>query len=87
MSTLNICLSDLGVIQSISYNRYKDLKIAWDTFRTVEIYNSNISTQRGEGNKTLMYHQFPSNNSQIEYKKGAFLFDTYLGYSNIVEKN
>lgn len=56
-------------------------------FRTVELYNSNISTQHANGNVTLQYYRFESYNDQIEYTIGQSMYYTYLGYSTIVQKN
>ena len=82
-------------IQSLTYAQYKDNSDAWNQFRNVELYNSNISTQRGQGglNRTYsdcsqgIYYQFPTSEAKIEYRKGATLYFYYLGYSNTVQKN
>lgn len=87
MSALNVCFSSLSTIKSVSYSQYTEKRTAWETFRTVELYNSNISTQRGAGNKSLIYYQFLSSESQTYYRKGSLLFFSELGYNTIVEKN
>jgi hypothetical protein len=87
MSVLNYCFNGLSSIQGVSYNQRQAYRMAWDSFRTVEIYNSNVSTQRGEGNINATYYQFPSSESQSQYKEGQSLFYYYLGYSNVVKKN
>lgn len=87
MSALDYCFNGLSTIQSVSYNQRRAYKIAWDTFRTVEIYNSNVSTQRGYGNMNAIYYQFPSNELKSQYKEGQSLYYYYLGYSNVVIKN
>ena len=87
MSALNICFTSLSTIKSVSYSQLKEAKTAWETFRTVELYNSNISTQRGTGNKSLIYYQFLSTESQTYYRKGSLLYFSELGYNTIVEKN
>jgi hypothetical protein len=87
MGVLNTCFNSLSSIQSVSYNQRHAYKSAWDSFRTIEIYNSNISTQRGQGNTTLNYYQFSNTQGQSEYKMGASLFFYYLGYIDTVKKN
>ena len=87
MSELYTCFNSITTIQGVSYNQRKEYNNAWDSFRTVELYNSNVSTQRGSGNTTAIYWQFPSQESYSLYKQGANLFFYYLGYSTIVEKN
>jgi len=84
---LNTCFSSISSINSLSYNQRYEYKAAWNSFQTVELYNSNVSTLRGEGNKSLMYYQYSTCESQSQYRKGASLFFYYLGYSNIVQKN
>jgi hypothetical protein len=87
MGVLNTCFNSLNSIQSVSYNQRYSYKIAWDTFRTIEIFNSNVSTQRGQGNTNLTYYQFSNTQGQSEYKMGASLFFYYLGYIDTVKKN
>jgi len=87
MSELYYCFNALSSIQSVSYNQRHSIKIAWDTFRTVELYNSNVSTQRSFGNMSLSYYQFPTTESQVDYKQGGSMFFYYLGFSNVVNKN
>ena len=87
MGILNTCFNSLSSIQSVSYNQRYNYKKAWDSFRTVEIYNSNVSTQRGQGNINLNYYQFLNTEAQSEYKQGGSLFFYYLGYTETVKKN
>ena len=87
MGILNTCFNTLTSIQSVSYNQRQSYKSAWDSFRTIEIYNSNVSTQRGQGNTNLNYYQFSNTQGQSEYKQGASLFFYYLGYVDTVKKN
>lgn len=71
----------------MSYNQQYSYKTAWDSFRFAELYNSNVSTQRGQGNTNLTYYQFPTTEANALYKQGASLFYYYYGYSNAVKKN
>ena len=83
----NMLVSQSSTIQSLNYSQYQDNSDAWNKFRTVELYNSNISTQRDEGNKSLNYYQFPTSEAKIQYRQGAYLYFYYLGYSTTVQKN
>ncbi len=80
------CFSDIN-IQGLYYAQRQDYAASWELFRRVELYNSNVSTQRGEGNTTLNYWQFETNEEQTLYRQGGFLFAYYLGYTSTVQKN
>jgi hypothetical protein len=69
------------------YNQINELATSWETFRRVEIYNSNISTQRGNGNTSLSYYQFFNNQERTMWRQGGTLFATYLGYTSTIQKN
>jgi hypothetical protein len=71
------------------YGQIRDLADSWEIFRRVELYNSNVSTQRGMGDMSpaLTYWQFYDSEQRTLYRQGAQLFFTYLQYSTIVEKN
>lgn len=94
-TTWNMFVSQSSTIKSLSYAQYKDNSDAWNQFRTIELYNSNISTQRGQGGLIRpysdcsqgIYYQFPTSEAKIQYKQGAYLYFYYLGYSNVVQKN
>jgi hypothetical protein len=83
------CFTDLSGIQSMYYGQLRDMASSWELFRRVELYNSNVSTQRGMGNTTngLTYWQFYDSEQHTLYRQGAQLFYSYLSYSTIVEKN
>jgi len=87
MSALNTCFQSISTIQSVSYKQLNQRLIAWNMFQKVELFNSNISTQRGQGNTTLQYYQFTGSGDQTLYREGSSLFLYYIGYSTIVEKN
>lgn len=87
MSVLDTCFNSLSSIRSVSYNQRESYRAAWDSFRKVEIYNSNISTQRGGGDTNATYYQFITTQSQSQYKEGQSMFYYYFGYSNVVKKN
>jgi len=86
-NVLDTCFRSLSTITGVSYNQQQSYKTSWDTFRLAEMYNSNVSTQRGQGNTGLNYYQFPSTEAQVQYKQGSSLFYYYFGYSNVVKKN
>ena len=71
------------------YGQLRDMADSWEIFRRVELYNSNVSTQRGMGatGPGLSYWQFYDSEQHTLYRQGAQLFYSYLRYSTIVEKN
>jgi hypothetical protein len=81
------CFTDLSGISGLYYNQYQSYAASWEIFRRVELYNSNVSTQRGQGNLTLDYYQFPTNQELSAWRTGQQFFFTYLGYSTVVQKN
>jgi hypothetical protein len=81
------CFTDLSGVKWLTYSQKQDYTDSWEMFRRVELYNSNVSTLRSEGDKSLNYLQFESCEENTFYKQGAFLYATYLGYSTIVQKN
>jgi hypothetical protein len=87
MSGLYTCFNSINTIASVSYNQRSEYKAAWNSFQTVELYNSNVSTLRGQGDKSVPYYQYPTCEAQTQYKKGAALFEYYLGYTALVQKN
>lgn len=86
-SGLNTCFVDVSGVKCLFYNQYRDYASSWEIFRRVELYNSNVSTQRGQGNTTLSYYQFYDNQERSLYRQGAILFTTYIGYTSTVQKN
>jgi len=81
------CFTQLSTIQSMSYNQYNDYATSWELFRRVELYNSNVSTQRGNGDSNLNYWQFPTQKERSMYRQGGVLFATYLNFTSTVQKN
>ena len=82
------CFNQIQGIQSMYYGQLQDYAASWEMFRRVELYNSNVSTNRGQGGTGgLGYWKFINTEDHSLYRQGAVLFATYLGYSTIVEKN
>jgi len=86
-SGLHTCFVDVSGVKSLYYGQYQDYASSWEIFRRVELYNSNVSTQRGQGNTNLSYYQFYDNQERSLYRQGASLFATYIGYTSTVQKN
>jgi hypothetical protein len=88
---LCLCFQDVNPQKYLTYAQLRDYNAAWETFRRVELYNSNVSTVRGGGQgmmtSNLNYYQFFSQQEQATWRTGSVLFFTYLGYSTIVQKN
>ena len=83
----NQLLREVSSIAFLDYSQLTNNSSSWNMFRTVELYNSNISTQHANGNVSSRYYVFQSYNDQIEYITGQSLYYTYLGYSTVVQKN
>ena len=87
-SPLCRCFVDISGVQSLYYNQYREYATSWELFRRVELYNSNVSTQKGiTGSNGASYWQFGNSEEYTLYRQGAILFATYAGYSTIVQKN
>ena len=57
----------------MSPSQFRIYKDAWNTFNTVQSYNSNISTLRHAGNKSLFYYQYVNSTEMAKYRQGQFL--------------
>lgn len=84
---MNVCFSDISGIQAFNYSQLQEYQTSWEMFRRVEMYNSNVSTQRFFGNTTLKYWQFPNQEANILYRQGLSLHTYYIGFSTVVQKN
>lgn len=85
---LDVCFQNLSTLQQMNYSQRFEYSTAWNTFRRVEFFNSNVSTQRGEGAVGyLPYYQFVTLEEKNYYRQGATLFATYLGYTQTVAPN
>jgi hypothetical protein len=81
------CFNEVKGIQSMYYGQYQELAQSWELFRRVELYNSNVSTVKGNGGPGAPYWQFANSEDLTFYRQGAYLFASYLNYSTIVQKN
>ena len=86
-AALNTCFTQISTISAMYYNQYQEYATSWEYFRRVELYNSNVSTQRGTGNSNVSYWKFVTSEDFTYYRQGAILFATYLNYTTPVEKN
>ena len=86
-TTLDKCFTDLSGIQSLTYRQVNEYATGWITFQRVELYNSQVSTMRANGDTSINYWQFETNEGLTNYRLGAVLWATYAGYSTIVQKN
>jgi len=85
--SLCTCFTSLSTITSLNYKQKREYTNGWETFRRIELYNSNVSTLHGQGDPNPTYWQYVSATEQADYKIGQTLFFQYLGYSNTVQKN
>jgi hypothetical protein len=88
---LQICfdtlLTNTSTIKSLNYSQLKEYRESWDMFRSVELYNSNVSTQRAGGNTSLSYWKFPTYDDKALYSQGQSMYAYYLGFTSTVQKN
>ena len=63
----------LGKMTGLTFKQYRQYTTAVNMFRTVELYNSNVSTLRGNGNTGLSYYTFTSNTDEANYTMGQYL--------------
>jgi hypothetical protein len=63
----------LGKMRGLTFMQYRDYSEAVNIFRTVEAYNSNVSTIRGNGNLGVSYYIFNSSEDETKYKQGQFI--------------
>ena len=86
-AALNTCFTQISTISAMYYGQYQEYATSWEYFRRVELYNSNVSTQRGNGNTNVSYWKFNTSEDLTYYRQGGILFATYLNYTTPVEKN
>jgi len=80
-------INQISTINSLTFSQKQDYTRSWNTFRSIELYNSNVSTQRGLGNADLEYWKYKNYDEISAYQTGEIMFFTYLGYGNTVQKN
>jgi hypothetical protein len=77
------------LVQTIRQNQIN--RESWDTFRRIQILNSNVSTIRSAGRSNIYYYNFKNNTEKNYFLQGQFLhFQVYPSLSSFwqaVEKN
>ena len=63
----------LGKMKGLTFMQYNDYSNAINIFRTVEAFNSNVSTMRSAGDKGLSYYIFKSTTEETNYTRGLYL--------------
>jgi hypothetical protein len=63
----------LGKMMGLTFIQYRQYTTAINMFRTVEAYNSNVSTLRGNGDTGLSYYTFTSTTDEANYTMGQYL--------------
>ena len=78
-------------MKGLTFMQYNDYSNAVNIFRTVEAFNSNVSTMRATGNKGLSYYTFKSSTEETNYTRGQYLLvqndPTNAALYTPVEKN
>jgi hypothetical protein len=80
-------ISQISSINSLTYVQKQDYTKSWNTYRSIELYNSNVSTQHGLGNADIDYWKYTNYTEIAAYQTGQIMFVTYLGYTSTVQKN
>jgi hypothetical protein len=62
----------LGKLKGINYTQLRDYKEAVATYNIVEAFNSNVSTLRGNGNKSIEYYEFKTYDEKESYLTGLY---------------
>lgn len=62
----------LGTLKGVNYSQLQIYKEAVATYNTVEAFNSNISTLRGNGDKSLNYYEFKTYDEKESYLTGLY---------------
>lgn len=60
-------------MQGLTYMQYRQYITAVNVFKTVEAYNANVSTMRGNGNLGVSYYVFNSSDDETKYRQGQFI--------------
>ena len=63
----------LGKMKGLTFMQYREYSAAVNIFRTVEAYNANVSTIRGNGNLGVSYYVFNSSEDETRYRQGQFI--------------
>jgi hypothetical protein len=75
----------------MSFGQNAKYETAWNTFRRIQLFNSNVSTLRASGDNTIRYYTFPTQNEILTFQQGQFLHFQSLPYLSTlwrtVEKN
>jgi hypothetical protein len=86
-----LCPSDLSGFKFLYDSQFQKYKQSATFFQQIQAFNSNISTLRFQGQTTLSYYQFPTNQQKDQYIRGRFLLtQSYPALSTLflpVEQN
>jgi hypothetical protein len=63
----------LGHMKALTFTQFRTYSTAINTFNTVQSYNSNVSTLRFAGNKSLSYYTFASSTEETNFILGNML--------------
>ena len=59
-------------LKGLTYSQLQDYKHAVATYNKVEAFNSNVSTLRGNGNKSVEYYEFKTYDDKESYLTGLY---------------
>ena len=79
-----LCPYDLSGFKFMYFSQSQEYRNAAKFYQQVQAFNSNISTLRADGNVTLSYYQFPTQEQKAQYNTGRFiLVQSYPGQQNL----
>lgn len=82
MSNQFVGAFDLSGFLAVPSSLKIEYQQAWNTYNTVQLFNSNISTLRGAGDKTWTYYTFTSYDESSAFTVGQYLHSQRYPNSN-----
>ena len=68
-----LCPTDLSGFKFMYFSQSQEYKNAAVYYQQVQAFNSNVSTLRSQGQTTLSYYQFPTQQLKATYNTGRFI--------------
>lgn len=76
-------LGQTSSIKGLTYRQLRDNQASWETFRRIQLFNSNASTVQGQGGIAPFY-QYRDSVERVQYAQGGNLYAFYLGYTSTI---
>jgi len=84
-----ILYSSVSQSYALSQNVLQRYRTDWNNFERIQAFNSNISTQIGQGKPSKPYYTYVDYIEKNSFKNGQYLHILYIPNSNwdVVQKN